>query len=45
MSWGLELHQLRTKDYNKINKFNSARIVDLDTHMNIKEYGLPEDDW
>jgi hypothetical protein len=45
MSWGLELHQLRTKDYNKINKFNSARIVDLDTHMNIKEYGLPEDVW
>jgi hypothetical protein len=45
MSWGLELHQLRTKDYNKINKFNSARIVDLDTHMDIEEYGLPEDVW
>jgi hypothetical protein len=45
MSWGLELHQLRTKDYNKINKFNSARIVDLDTHMDIQEYGLPEDVW
>jgi hypothetical protein len=45
MSWGLELHQLRTKDYNKINKFNSARIVDLDTHMNIKEYDPPEEVW
>jgi hypothetical protein len=39
MSWGLELHQLRTKDYNKINKFNSVRIVDLDTQMDIEEYG------
>jgi hypothetical protein len=40
---GLELHQIRnTTDYNK---FNSARIVDLDTHMNIKEYGPPEDVW
>ena len=40
MSWGLELHQLRTKDYNKINKFNSARIVDLDTQIEVEEYGL-----
>jgi hypothetical protein len=40
---GLELHQIRNiTDYNK---FNSARIVDLDTHMNIKEYGLLEDVW
>jgi hypothetical protein len=35
---GLELHQIRNvTDYNK---FNSARIVDLDTQMNIKEYGM-----
>jgi hypothetical protein len=40
MSWGLELHQLRTKDYNKINKFNSARIVDLDTQIEVEEYGV-----
>ncbi len=39
---GLELHQIRNvTDYNK---FNGARIVDLDTQMNIKEYGCDESD-
>ena len=38
MSWGLELHQIRNvTDYNK---FNSARIVDLDTQIEVEEYGL-----
>ena len=32
---GLELHQIRNN-----NKFNSARIVDLDTQMDIEEYGV-----
>ena len=37
MSWGLELHQIRNvTDYNK---FNSARIVDLDTQIELEEYG------
>ena len=37
-TWGLELHQIRNiTDYNK---FNSARIVDLDTQMDIEEYGV-----
>jgi hypothetical protein len=34
---GLELHQIRIKDYNK---FNSARIVDLDTQIEVEEYGV-----
>ena len=39
---GLEIHQIRNvTDYNK---FNSARIVDLDTQMNIKEYGCDVSD-
>ena len=34
---GLELHQIRNvTDYNK---FNSARIVDLDTQIELEEYG------
>ncbi len=36
-TYGLELHQLRNiTDYNK---FNSARIVDLDTQKEVEEYG------
>ena len=34
-TWGLELNQIRNN-----NKFNSARIVDLDTQMDIEEYGV-----
>ena len=41
MSWGLELHQVRNiTDYNK---FNSARIVDLDTQIEVDEYGMYKD--
>jgi hypothetical protein len=39
---GLELHQIRIKDYNK---FNSARIVDLDTQMDIEYDMIVEDCW
>ena len=36
-TWGLELHQIRNiTDYNK---FNNARIVDLDTQIELEEYG------
>lgn len=36
-TYGLELHQIRNvTDYNK---FNSARIVDLDTQIEVEEYG------
>ena len=38
MSWGLELHQLR--NITNYNKFNSARIVDLDTQIDVEEYGV-----
>ena len=42
-TWGLELHQIRNiTDYNK---FNNARIVDLDSLKTALEYGLPEDVW
>lgn len=38
---GLQLHQLRNiTDYNK---FNSARIVDLDTQIEVEEYGMYKD--
>ena len=41
-SWGLELHQIRNvTDYNK---FDSARIVDLDTQMEV-EYEEEEAAW
>lgn len=40
-TYGLELHQLRNiTDYNK---FNSARIVDLDTQIEVDEYGMYKD--
>jgi len=40
-TYGLELHQIRNiTDYNK---FNSARIVDLDTQEEVDEYGMYKD--
>lgn len=40
-TYGLELHQVRNvTDYNK---FNSARIVDLDTKIEVDEYGMYKD--
>jgi hypothetical protein len=47
-TYGLELHQLRNiTDYNK---FDSARIVDLDTQIEVEEYGeyieyIPDYGW
>ena len=37
-TYGLELHQIRNITDN--NKFNSARIVDLDTQIEVEEYGI-----
>jgi hypothetical protein len=40
-TFGLELHQIRNiTDYNK---FNSARIVDLDTQEEVEEFGMYKD--
>jgi hypothetical protein len=37
-TYGLELHQLR--NITDFNKFDSARIVDLDTQIEVEEYGV-----